>query len=123
MEVILPCENYCALNSLGLFVGLINNVIPINQLPPPSLSCEITFGAMSDTHRLLTREHLVTNTNENDLTADDEITEPVPDVSGDSGQRLHRAQGAGHQDQEGIQVREETVRGEDPGDCPTIFCS
>ena len=73
---------------------------------------------MSDTHRLLTREHLVTNTNENDLTGDDEITEPVPDVSAHSGQRLHRAQGPGHQNQEGLQVREKDVRGEDTGDCP-----
>ena len=55
-HAIVPCENYCALNIVHLFVeSLINNENPVIQIiPPPSLSCGINFGALSDAERLLT---------------------------------------------------------------------
>ena len=48
--------NYCAHNIVHLFVeSLINNENPVIQIiPPPSLSCGINFGALSDAERLLT---------------------------------------------------------------------
>ena len=60
---IVPCENYCALNIVHLFVeSLINNENPVIQIiPPPSLSCGINFGALSDTERLLTWAHAFKN--------------------------------------------------------------